>query len=230
MATLKELMSRDITTSQEGFLKRKVAFLLKESAFINQNHYGNLYKHTVFYLVRKYMNTMNKIHQPIQFDKPKRLMDALLKIQYHYKQLDEYITGFDAHIEGRREQFDERIVEYEQARQRLARQRIEDAVRRARGQEKPKPPTRIFARAFDLSSSDSSSSDDSSDESDGDEPERRVPRGRQGRPDADGPNRQVRPEARESDSDESPPPAQKRRRKAPYRFNIASTKGAFYQN
>ena len=176
------------------------------------------------------MNTMNKIDQPIQFDKPKRLTDALLKIQYHYKQLEEYITGFDAHIEGRREQFDERIVEYEQARQRLARQRIEDAVRRARGHEKPKPPTRWTARTFDLSSSDSSSSDESSDESDGDEPDRQVPRDRQGRPDANEPNRQVRPDARESDSDESPSPAQKRRRKAPYRFNIASTKGAFYQN
>ena len=175
------------------------------------------------------MNTMNKIDQPIQFDKPKRLMDALLKIQYHYKQLEEYITAFDAHIEGRREQYDERIVEYEKARQRLARQRIEDAVRRARGHEKPKPPTRWATRTFVLSSSDSSSSDDSSDESDGDEPDRPVPRDRQGRPDADDPNRQVRPDARESDSNESQPPAQKRRRKAPYRLNIASTKGAFYQ-
>ena len=198
--------------------------------FFNHNHFENLNEHTVFYLVRKHMNTMNKIDQPIRFEQPQELKNELLKIQHHYKKLEEYITVFDAHIDGRREQFIQRFVGYEKSKQRQARQRIEDAVRRARGHENPKPPTRWTTRTFDLSSSDSSSSDDSSDESEGDEPDRQVPRDREGRPDADEPNRQVRPDARESDSEESPPPAQKRRRKAPYRFNIANTKGAFYQN
>ena len=237
MATLKELMSGDITTSQEGFQMSNFDSVLEtcafihQSAFLNQNHFGNLYEHTVFYLVRKYMNTMNKIDQPIQFEKPKGLKNDLLKIQNHYKQLEEYITDFDAQIERRRVQYTERVVEYEKFKQQQARQRIEDAVRRARGHEKPKPPTRATL-TFDLSSSD-----DSSDESDADE----LPRDRQGHPDADDsdsgesesdePGRQAprdRPDANESDS-ESPPIAQKRRRKAPYRFNIASTKGAFYQ-
>jgi len=187
------------------------------------------------------MNTMNKIDQPIQFEKPNGLKNDLLKIQNHYKQLEEYITAFDANIDRRRVQYTERVVESERSRQWIARQRIEDAVRRARGHEKPKPPTRVTL-TFELSSSDSSSSDDSSDESDADEPGHRAPRDRQVHPDADdsdsgesdfdGPDRQAprdRPDDHDSDSDESQPVAQKRRRKAPYRFNIASTKGAFYQ-
>ena len=187
------------------------------------------------------MNTMNKIDQPIQCEKPEGLKNDLLKIQNHYKQLEEYITAFDAHIDARRKQFAEQIVEFKRLKQQQARQRIEDAVRRARGHEKPKPPTRATLN-FDLSSSDSSSSDESSDESDADELGHRAPRDRQVHPDADDsdsgesdfddPDRQAprdRPDAHESDSDESPPVAQKRRRKSPYRFNIASTKGVFYQ-
>ena len=139
------------------------------------------------------MNTMNKIDQPIEFERPKGLKNDLLKIQHHYKHLEEYIMAFDAHIEGRRVQFAERIAN----RERSINEAIEDAVRRARGHEEP-------PRRWDFDQSD--------------QPDHRAPHNRQGRPDAD-----------EADSDESPPIAQKRRRKAPYRFNIASTKGDFYQ-
>ena len=79
------------------------------------------------------LNKMNKIDQPIQFEKPKGLKNDLLKIQHHYKQLEEYITAFDAHIEDRRDQFAERIKQ----RQLTARQLFEDAVRRARGTRHP---------------------------------------------------------------------------------------------
>jgi len=138
------------------------------------------------------MNKMNKIDQPIQFEKPKRLKNDLLKIQHHYKQLEEYITAFDAHIEDRRKQFAERIKQ----RQLTVRELSEDAVRRARGHEKPP--------WWPISSE--------SDESDSDQPDH------QGRPDND-----------KSEPGGSAPIAQKRRRKAPYRFNIVSTEGAFYQ-
>ena len=138
------------------------------------------------------MNKMNKIDQPIQFEKPKGLKNDLLKIQHHYKQLEEYITAFDAHIEDRRDQFAERIKQ----RQLTARQLFEDAVRRARGHEEPPQRWAILS---------------SSDESDSDQRDHQAPR------------------SHESESDESAPIVQKRRRKAPYRFNIASTEGAFYQ-
>ena len=187
------------------------------------------------------MNTMNKIDQPIRFEQPQELKNELLKIQHHYKKLEEYITVFDVHIEERREQFVQRVVGYEKSKQRQARQRIEDAVRRARGHEKPKTSIQYPTPTFYVSSSDSSSSD----ESDADEPGHRAPLDRQRHPDADDsdsgesdsdePDHQAprdrldRPIANDSDSDESPPIAEKRRRKAPYRFNIAGTKGAFYQ-
>ena len=135
------------------------------------------------------MNKMNKIDQPIHFEKPKGLKNELLKIQHHYKQLEEYITDFDAHIEDRREQFVERIKQ----RQLTVRQLTEDAVRRARGHENLSQWA-IY-----------------SDESDSDQRDHPAPR------------------SHESESDESTPIVQKRRRKAPYRFNIASTEGAFYQ-
>lgn len=148
---------------------------------------------------------MNKVDQPIQFERPKGLKNGLLKIQHHYKQLEEYITAFDAHIEGRRVQWTERIVECERSWQWKARDRIENAVRRARGHEKP-PRRWVNFEA------------DSSNLSDSDQPDNQAARNRHGRPDAD-----------EADSDESPPIAKKRRRKSPYRFNIARTEAAFYQ-
>ena len=72
--TLKEIMSENITTSE----------------------------HTVFYLVHKHMETVNRIDQPIKFVKPKVLRNSLLKIQQHYQLIVEYIKDFDRHMKGRR--------------------------------------------------------------------------------------------------------------------------------
>ena len=74
MATLKEIMSENITTSQ----------------------------HTVFYLVHKRMKTMNRIDQPIQFEKPKGLKKNLMKIQERYNQIASFIIDFEDHIALRR--------------------------------------------------------------------------------------------------------------------------------
>lgn len=55
-------------------------------------------EHTVFYLVHKRMKTMNRIDQPIQFDKPKGLKETLVKIQESYKRIADFIMDFDDHI------------------------------------------------------------------------------------------------------------------------------------
>ena len=55
-------------------------------------------EHTVFYLVHKRMKTMNRIDQPIQFDKPKGLKKTLVKIQESYNRIKDYIMDFDDHI------------------------------------------------------------------------------------------------------------------------------------
>ena len=115
---------------------------------------------------------MRRIDQPLEFEQPLALKNSLLEIQQHYQQIVQHIDYFDNQLVQKRQQIADYFCN-------LARQRTEDAVRRARGQEKPRFSWRPFM----------SRSDESAQEL----------------------------------------PA-KRRRNAPYRFNIASTKGAFYQH
>jgi len=70
LTTLREIMSENITTSE----------------------------HTVFYLVHKRMKKMNRIDQPIQFDKPKGLKKTLVKLQESYNQVANFILDFDDYI------------------------------------------------------------------------------------------------------------------------------------
>ena len=130
------------------------------------------------------MKTMRRIDQPLQFEQPLALKNSLLEIQQHYQQIVQHIELFNVKLEERRKQVADELLAQERAKQRLARQRTEDAVRRARGHQKP----RFWWRQFMPPS---------------DEPAQEEPT--QGLP-------------------------AKRRRNAPYRFNIASTKGAFYQH
>ena len=59
-------------------------------------------EHTVFYLVHKRMKTMNRIDQPIQFDRPKGLKKNLMKIQERYNQIVNFTIDFEDHIALRR--------------------------------------------------------------------------------------------------------------------------------
>ena len=55
MATLKEIMSGDITTSEGGFQMSNFGSVFETCAFhasCHQNRFENLHEHTVFYLVR----------------------------------------------------------------------------------------------------------------------------------------------------------------------------------
>ena len=119
------------------------------------------------------MKTMRRIDQPLhfeellQFEEPLVLTNSLLDIQHHYQQIVRHIGYFNKILVEERKKVADVFL-------RRARQRTKDAVRRARGHEKP--------LQF-MSPSD--------------------------------------------ESDQELPT--KRQRNAPYRFNIASTKGAFYQ-
>ena len=120
---------------------------------------------------------MRRIDQPLEFEQPLALKNSLLEIQQHYQQIVQHIDYFDNQLVQKRQQIADYFCN-------LARQRTEDAVRRARGHEKP----RFWWRQFMAPS----------DEPVQEEPTQELPA--------------------------------KRRRNAPYRFNIASTKGAFYQH
>ena len=151
MATLKEIMSENITTSE----------------------------HTVFYLVHKRMKTMNRIDQPIQFEKPKALKKNLIKIQERYNQIANFIIDFEDHIALRR-----RYPSIEA----MDRYRRENTGRVAQLNFRREQPRR-----------------------------RRSPQADQ------------RPQPPANDNANAAPPVPKRRRIAPSRLNIASTKGHSYQ-
>ena len=146
-------------------------------------------EHTVFYLVHKRMKTMNRIDQPIQFDKPKGLKKTMIKIQESYNRIKDYIMDFDDHIAIKRRYPSVEAME----RYRLERER-------------EGPSGRVRESRFRRNA--------------------RVavqqPRPRQlPRPDQ-------RPQPPSNDIENAAPRAPKRRRIAPNRLNIASTKGHSY--
>ena len=156
MATLKEIMSENITTSE----------------------------HTVFYLVHKRMKTMNRIDQPIVFDKPKGLKKKLMKVQERYNQIANFIIDFEDHIALRRRY---------PSIQAMGRYLLENTGRGVHFN---------FRRNTQVL----------------------VGRNAEQQPRAD-----QRPQPPANDNANAAPPVPKRRRIAPSRLNIASTKGHSYQ-
>ena len=99
MTTLKEIMSENITTSEK----------------------------TVFQLVHKRMETMNKIDQPIK-SFARGFTASARKIQKHYDSIVKYIKDFDRLMKKRREQVIEcrnGQEEYHREKQKLARMHAE---------------------------------------------------------------------------------------------------------
>ena len=145
-------------------------------------------EHTVFYLVHKRMKTMNRIDQPIQFDKPKRLKKTLVKLQESYKQVANFILDFDDYIAlMRRYPSVEAMGKYhDENGGSIPKEAFRRDVEVTVGQNVEQQPRR-----------------------------RRLPRADQ------------RPQPQSNEN--AAPSAPKRRRVAPSRLNIASTKGHSYQ-
>ena len=155
-------------------------------------------EHTVFYLVHKRMKTMNRIDQPIQFDKPKGLKKTLVKIQESYNRIKDYIMDFDDHIALRRRYPSLEAMEASMEARRLERERAGPSGRVRES------PFRRDARVAVGRNAE------------------QQPRRRQL------PRQDQRPQPQANDNENAAPPAPKRRRIAPNRLNIASTKGHSY--
>ena len=148
-------------------------------------------EHTVFYLVHKRMKTMNRIDQPIQFDKPKGLKKTLVKIQESYKRIADFIMDFEDHIA---------------------------LMRRY-------PSVEAMGRYHD----ETSESDRKADfRRDIQEVEVTVDRNAEQQPRRRQLPRAEQPQPSSNENANATPPVPKRRRIAPNRLNIASTKGHSY--
>ena len=150
-------------------------------------------EHTVFYLVHKRMKTMNRIDQPIQFDKPKGLKKTLVKIQESYNRIKDYTMDFDDHIAIKRRY--PSVEAMETRRLEIERAGPSGRVRESEFRRDARVPARVAVQ----------------------QPHpRRLPRPEQ------------RPQSPSNDNENASPPAPKRRRIAPNRLNIASTKDRSY--
>ena len=156
-------------------------------------------KHTVFHLLHSHMKTINRIDHPITVDKPGYLRKILLEIQEHYQLIVRYITDFNEQITLCKNPRVHAILTREANRIRATRRREAQRHEAQRRQAQRREAQRREAQRH--------------------EAQRRVAERR------DAADQLVRQPVHDAVS----PPAPKRRRTAPNRLNIASTKGKSYQ-
>ena len=156
-------------------------------------------KHTVFHLLHSHMKTINRIDHPITVDKPGYLRKILLEIQEHHQLIVRYITDFNEQITLCKNPRVHAILTREANRIRATRRREAQRHEAQRRQAQRREAQRREAQRH--------------------EAQRRVAERR------DAADQLVRQPVHDAVS----PPAPKRRRTAPNRLNIASTKGKSYQ-
>ena len=156
-------------------------------------------KHTVFHLLHSHMKTINRIDHPITVDKPGYLRKILLEIQEHHQLIVRYITDFNEQITLCKNPRVHAILTREANRIRATRRREAQRHEAQRRQGQRREAQRREAQRH--------------------EAQRRVAERR------DAADQLVRQPVHDAVS----PPAPKRRRTAPNRLNIASTKGKSYQ-
>ena len=161
-------------------------------------------KHTVFHLLHSHMKTINRIDHPITVDKPGYLRKILLEIQEHHQLIVRYITDFNEQITLCKNPRVHAILTREANRIRATRRREAQRHEAQRRQAQRRQAQRREAQRREAQRH---------------EAQRRVAERR------DAADQLVRQPVHDAVS----PPAPKRRRTAPNRLNIASTKGKSYQ-
>ena len=166
-------------------------------------------KHTVFHLLHSHMKTINRIDHPITVDEPGYLRKILLEIQEHHQLIVRYITDFNEQITLCKNPRVHAILTREANRIRATRHREAQRHEAQRRQAERRQAQRREAQRREAQRREAQRH----------EAQRRVAERR------DAADQLVRQPVHDAVS----PPAPKRRRTAPNRLNIASTKGKSYQ-